>query len=55
MVLLGSHFKFRGFATHYKALLPAGASGTFHGRFVVRGEDGAGEERRTQPDAEARA
>jgi len=37
-VLLGSHFKFRGFATHYKALLPAGASGTFHGRYVVGGE-----------------
>ncbi len=48
VVLLGSHFKFRGFATHYKALLPAGASGTFHGRFVVRGEGSA--ERRTQPD-----
>jgi hypothetical protein len=38
VVLLGSHFKFRGFATHYKALLPAGASGTFHGRYVVGGE-----------------
>ena len=50
VVLLGSHFKFRGFATHYKALLPAGASGTFHGRFVVRGEGGAGEERRQAPE-----
>jgi len=49
VVLLGSHFKFRGFATHYKALLPAGASGTFHGRFVVRGQDG-GEERRQAPE-----
>jgi len=33
-VILGSHFKFRGFATRYRALLPAGTSGTFHGRFV---------------------
>ena len=34
VVLLGSHFKFRGFATHYRVLLPAGVSGSFHGRFV---------------------
>ncbi|MGH3071232.1 MAG: hypothetical protein ACRDNB_03040 [Gaiellaceae bacterium] len=34
VMLLGSHFKFRGFATHYRALLPAGAAGSFHGRFV---------------------
>ena len=34
VILLGSHFAFRGFAKHYRALLPAGASGTFHGRFV---------------------
>lgn len=33
-VILGSHFKFRGFAMRYRALLPAGTSGTFHGRFV---------------------
>ena len=33
-VILGSHFKFRGFAARYRALLPAGTSGTFHGRFV---------------------
>jgi hypothetical protein len=38
VVLLGSHFRFRGFATHYKALLPAGATGTFHGRYAVQGE-----------------
>ena len=38
LVLLGSHVRFRGFATHYKAILPAGASGTFHGRYVVSGE-----------------
>jgi hypothetical protein len=42
VVLLGSHFKLRGFSTHYKALLPAGASGTFHGRYVVRGEGDEG-------------
>ncbi len=42
VVLLGSHFSFRGFAKHYTVTLPAGASGTWHGRFVVRGE---GEER----------
>ncbi len=34
VVMLGSHFAFRGFSNHYRALLPAGASGTFHGRFV---------------------
>ena len=34
VILLGSHFKFRGFATHYRALLPAGVTGSFHGRFV---------------------
>ena len=43
IVLLGSHFKFRGFATRYLVKLPAGANGSFHGRFVVRGE-GAGDE-----------
>ena len=45
VVLLGSHFVFRGFAAHYKAWLPAGASGTWRGRFVVRGERAPGEER----------
>jgi len=34
VILLGSHFKLRGFAKHYRALLPAGVSGSFHGRFV---------------------
>ena len=34
VIMLGSHFKFRGFAPHYRALLPAGATGSFHGRFV---------------------
>lgn len=34
VILLGSHFAFRGFSAHYRALLPAGAAGTFHGRFV---------------------
>lgn len=34
VILLGSHVVFRGFSKHYRALLPAGASGTFHGRFV---------------------
>jgi hypothetical protein len=38
VVLLGSHVRFRGFATHYKALLSAGASGAFHGRHVASGE-----------------
>lgn len=33
-IVLGSHFKFRGFAMRYRALLPEGTSGTFHGRFV---------------------
>ena len=54
--LLGSHVKFRGFATHYTVRLPDGASGSFHGRFVIRGERaegaerGEGEERRTTPE-----
>ena len=43
-IILGSHFKFRGFAMRYRALLPAGTSGTFHGRFVectkTDGEEG---------------
>jgi hypothetical protein len=34
VILLGSHFKFRGFAPHYRVLLPAGAAGSWHGRFV---------------------
>lgn len=34
VILLGSHFKLRGFATRYRVLLPPGASGSFHGRFV---------------------
>jgi hypothetical protein len=33
-VVLGSHFTFRGFAAAYHVLIPAGARGTFHGRFV---------------------
>ncbi|HUH14747.1 MAG TPA: hypothetical protein VML35_02570 [Gaiellaceae bacterium] len=40
--VLGSHFKFRGFANRYRAVFPAGVSGSFHGRFVqcTQGEDG---------------
>ena len=34
VIVLGSHFKFRGYATHYRAMLPAGVTGSFHGRFV---------------------
>ncbi|MGZ8694481.1 MAG: hypothetical protein ACXWYS_03495 [Gaiellaceae bacterium] len=37
-VVLGSHFKFRGFAEHYRVLLPAGVAGSFHGRFKRAGE-----------------
>jgi hypothetical protein len=33
--VLGSHFRFRGFARQYRAQLPEGVRGTFHGRFVV--------------------
>jgi hypothetical protein len=54
IVLLGSHFKFRGFSPRYLVKLPAGASGSFHGRFVVRGED-EGEEpgrERKRPEAQ---
>ena len=53
VILLGSHFKFRGFATHYRVLLPAGVTGSFHGRFVQC--DPAAEASKCQgpkPDAE---
>jgi uncharacterized membrane protein YgdD (TMEM256/DUF423 family) len=36
-VVLGSHFKFRGFAATYHVLIPAGVRGTFHGRFLQCG------------------
>ena len=36
-VVLGSHFKFRGFAAAYHVLIPAGVRGVFHGRFVQCG------------------
>ena len=54
VILLGSHFTFRGFAKRYKATLPAGTSGTWHGRFAVRGVNdvsGSGE----RPKAPERA
>lgn len=35
VILLGSHFTFRGFAKHYRVQLPEGAAGSFHGRFVT--------------------
>ncbi len=38
VVVLGSHFKFRGYAEHYRVLLPAGVAGSFHGRFMRAGE-----------------
>jgi hypothetical protein len=53
VIALGSHFKFRGYGFHYRALLPAGASGTFHGRFVQC--DPAAEESKCQgPRPEAK-
>jgi hypothetical protein len=52
IVLLGSHFKFRGFAKRYVVKLPAGASGSFHGRFVVRGESNEDEGGEERPDRE---
>jgi hypothetical protein len=45
--LLGSHVKLRGLSKRYRLVLPEGASGTWHGRFLVRGEDAA-EERETE-------
>ena len=43
-IVLGSHFTFRGFARQYRAHVPEGVRGTFHGRFVLcaptcRGDD----------------
>jgi hypothetical protein len=52
IVLLGSHFKFRGFAKRYLVKLPAGASGSFHGRFVVGGEGGEDEGEGERPARE---
>jgi hypothetical protein len=55
VTLLGSHFKLRGYATHYRVLLPAGATGSFHGRFAEcdpAGETGCGarpERERAEP------
>lgn len=40
---LGSHFRFRGFAIRYRILVPEGASGTIHGRYVICGGDAAGD------------
>lgn len=42
---LGSHFRFRGFALRYRLLVPEGASGTVHGRYVVCGDGGERAER----------
>jgi hypothetical protein len=56
IVLLGSHFAFRGFAVRYRAFLPEGASGTWKGqRFLVRergdeaAERGRGGEAKPEP------
>ncbi|NUT56948.1 MAG: hypothetical protein HOQ03_13335, partial [Thermoleophilia bacterium] len=38
LILLGSHFAFRGFLTRYRIQLPAGASGSLHGRFERGGQ-----------------
>jgi hypothetical protein len=55
IVLLGSHVKFRGFAKRYLVKLPAGASGSFHGRFTVRGEgEDEGTERTERPEPKRR-
>lgn len=55
VILLGSHFKFRGFSTRYRALLPAGASGTWQGtRFAVRQKDESGRERPVREPKPAR-
>ena len=54
VVLLGSHFTFRGFLTRYRLQLPAGASGTLHGRFVEQGERRDGQRRPAPAPAPAR-
>jgi uncharacterized membrane protein YgdD (TMEM256/DUF423 family) len=48
-VVLGSHFKFRGFAEHYTVQLSAGVAGSFHGRFKRAGEQ-AERPQRAEPD-----
>ena len=49
IVLLGSHFVFRGFLTRYRAQIPAGAAGTLHGRFVEQQEARGEAPKRPQP------
>jgi uncharacterized membrane protein YgdD (TMEM256/DUF423 family) len=51
-VVLGSHFKFRGFAAAYHVLIPAGVRGTFHGRFVQCGAAEATCGQTEQPERE---
>ena len=51
VAVLGSHFKFRGFAAAYHVLIPAGVRGVFHGRFV---HCGAAEATCGQPEPPAR-
>ena len=43
--VLGSHFRFRGFALRYRILVPEGASGEIHGRYVICGDGGDKAER----------
>ena len=52
VVMLGSHFVFRGFAKRYRALFPAGAAGSFHGRFVTCRPDAEAAACGPKPDAE---
>jgi hypothetical protein len=50
--VLGSHFKLRGFARQYRAALPEGVRGTFHGRFVLCSPRCAAAERPARPTRE---
>ena len=52
-VVLGSHFTFRGFAQAYRAHVPEGARGTFHGRFVLCAPRCVADERPARPTREA--
>jgi hypothetical protein len=46
--VLGSHFRFRGHAAHYRVQIPTGATGSFHGRFKRAGEQPQRSERPQQ-------
>ena len=48
--VIGSHFRFRGFALRYRIQVPEGASGEIHGRYVICGDGSDKAERACKSD-----